>query len=122
MTRPTAAALPLLLALAACVAAEGNDAVTLRQPTVRALATAWSGGQETPRCQDQGPNGEYLGGVGQQRYCEWRPPAGVTVRGKVSALVDRDSAYTLITWERPTDDVAEGQAAFNERRAPRYTG
>jgi hypothetical protein len=102
----------VMVGVTAACGAEGRAAGardepgTTAPPTLRELATAWSAGQASPRCQDRGPRGEYLGPAGDQ-YCVWEAPAGRVARGVVSAHVDRRGDLTLLTWERPTDSPTE---------------
>ncbi len=103
-----------MCAIAAACGAEGRSeprsAETLAgaPPTLAELAKAWSAGQTRPRCQDRGPRGEYLGTTGDQ-YCEWDAPAGQVALGTLSGQVDRRGTISLLTWERPTESVADAE-------------
>lgn len=95
---------------AACRGAAGASADSApaagRVPTLRELATAWSGGRTRPRCQNRGPRGEYLGPMGGQ-YCVWSTPAEVATRGEVAAYETAAGRLTLLEWSRPAVDGAD---------------
>ncbi len=95
---------------AACRGAAGAPAdsalVAGKVPTLRQLATAWSGGLTRPRCQNQGPHGEYLGPMGGQ-YCVWTTPAEGATRGEVAAYATAAGRLTLLEWSRPAVDGAD---------------
>ena len=105
-------AVGIMVGIATGCSAEGraegprDEPPTAAPPTLTELATAWSAGQENPRCQDRGPRGEYLGPGGNQ-YCVWETPAGRVALGHVSAHVDGRGHPTLLTWERPTDGATD---------------
>ena len=97
--------------LAACRGGSGaasTDSATAATevPTLRQLATAWSGGQTQPSCQTEGPNGEYLGLPGE-RYCVWPTPTGASAPGEVSAHMLVTGRVLFLHWVRPTADSAD---------------
>lgn len=98
-----------LLLLAACrggaSAATDSATAATQVPTLRQLATTWSGGQTRPRCQNQGPNGAYLGLPGE-RYCVWTAPAGTSARGEVAAHT-AFGRLLFLQWTRPTAGKAD---------------
>ena len=98
-----------LFFLAACrggaPATIDSAALATQVPTLRQLATGWSGGQTRSRCQDEGPKGEYLGLPGEQ-YCVWPAPAGISVSGEVSAHRALGKLLFL-HWTRPTAGRAD---------------
>ena len=85
-------------------------------PTLRQLAVAWSGGNTRPRCQDRGPNGEYLGGMGGQ-YCVWSTPAAVDAGNEVGAHTTASGTPTLLQWNRQMTGVADADRLVDSLRS-----
>ncbi|MHB1223816.1 MAG: hypothetical protein ACYC2G_07185 [Gemmatimonadaceae bacterium] len=106
ISRPVVLSLAAVAILSSCGAGAHAASDAAGHPTLSGLAVGWSGGQGEPRCQDHGPRGEYLGGMGDQ-YCEWVPPAGSGVVGSVSAHANALGRPTMLTWERPARDAAD---------------
>lgn len=82
-------------------------------PTLRQLAVAWSGGRTKPRCQDRGPNGEYLGPMGEQ-YCVWS--SATSAAGEVAAHSTARGQPTLLQWNRTTSGVADAHRLVDSLR------
>lgn len=82
-------------------------------PTLRQLAVAWSGGRTKPRCQDRGPNGEYLGPMGNH-YCVWS--SATSAAGEVGAHTTAKGRPTLLQWNRPTAGAPDADRLVDSLR------
>lgn len=92
-----------LLLVTACrgseSAATDSASASTGVPTLHQLATAWSG-EARPRCQDHGPNGEYLSAPTEQ-YCVWTAAENTPTQGQVEGYTALGRVQ-LLHWTRGT--------------------
>lgn len=84
-------------------------------PTLRQLATAWSGGRTQPKCGHHGPNGEYPGPMGDQ-YCVWSTAAESPAGDEVGASATKSGHLLLLQWDRPTKGKADADRLVDSLR------
>jgi len=84
-------------------------------PTLRQLATAWSGGRTQPRCQDRGPKGEYLGPLGE-KYCVWTTAGSTPGNDEVTAHTTSSGRLLFIQWNRATTGAADADRLVDSLR------